>query len=140
MTHATGEAHPFHANMHGPDEVDIEHKPIQVEVVNQPEMQQSVTQSHVSFESMLITAAQIIPIPANPYRKRLCIWTDSLNTTPVYVGRNSDAFAGVAPFPKAVALAANSGIFEFTHTAGMAVFSTANATLYYYEERYAVDS
>lgn len=135
MTHPTAETS---AGMH-PAELDVVDDvmhPIPVEIVNTPEYKQSISQSHFSTETLQLAAGQITFIPPNPYRKRLVLWVDAANTQPVYLSVKEAYLQGVAPFPKAVLIAAGSQDREFTHVSQICLTCSAAAIVYFFEERY----
>lgn len=138
----TQHAAEFHF-MHSEEMVLPESKPIPVEIVNSPEFQQSRSQSHFSCDTFILTAGQTTLIPANPYRKRVVIYGDSANASDVFIASRETFLAGgSAPFVKGIKLpavtAGNTPLtLEFTHQAEIALFCSAAATVYAYEERYS---
>ena len=111
--------------MHPNDEAVV-HAPIDVRVTNQTEAEPLKWTPH----TYAIPPGQPIMVAAyNRNRKRMIMFTDAGNTSPVLLSASNTG-------QPAISLGAGSAVLEMQHCDAVYAASTAVATLYVFEEGY----
>ena len=118
--------------MSEPDNIDndTDYKPIPVVLVG------DTTENVRDVATRFAPHTENIPVGVviclgqrNVRRKRLCLYTDSGNTSPVLIAASNNGVPNIS-------IAANSGLVEFTHSDAIYASATAAAIVYVFEESY----